>query len=195
MSTTTPSHVFCTTPRRSRARGRTLPVFSTRAALHALHDELVEEVRRLQQNDKHPLPPLPVALDDDERAWVTPLGSLFAMAEEGLAMRHCLGTTPTHRKKAPRGQFYAFVLTKDERLTLGLEQKGSGRWSIYDLRGFANSVAPAWAWQWAQAFVDRWNAGRPVLRDLDDVEPPFFDDADFEPEIVDLNDYVDDLPF
>jgi hypothetical protein len=179
----------------ARVRGRALPVLSSRAALHALHDELVEQVRRLQQNDKNPLPPLPVPLENDERDWVRPLGSLFAMAEEGVAMRHCLGTLPRHRAKAPCGQFHAFALSKDVRLTLGLEQRQLGRWCIYDLRGFANSVAPAWAWQWAQALVDRWNAARSALPGPDDAQPPFFDDDEYVPEIVGVDDFVDDLPF
>lgn len=146
--------------------GQPVPYLHSMGQLVATHDALTVEARQWLKAAKAPLPPLPEVLTADERRWVEPLPTLQAMVQEGAAMHHCLGTLMDQRQRAQQGHFFAFALHWPVRLTLAVVCDATSPWQVYDLRGFANSEAPAVAWAWAKAFVERWNRRFPVgLRD------------------------------
>ena len=137
---------------------RVVPVCHSRAQLEAIHDDLVERARKVLTLSSVPLPTQPSRLLPNETDWVQPLPTMLALVDEGAQMHHCLGTLVDHRSLAEEGRFCAFRLHWPTRLTLALARHHTGRWQIYDLKGFANAPAPDEAWQWAREFLGRWNA-------------------------------------
>jgi len=136
---------------------RSVPVFQSHDQLKATHNELMEAARLQLKLRSVTLPKPPDLFTDEERAWVRPLDSLAAMVAEGVTMHHCLGTLADQRVRAEHGRFFAFALHHPVRLTLAVACDDFGTWHIYDLKGFANTVAPLDAWAWADGLVARWN--------------------------------------
>jgi len=135
-----------------------LPMFHSAAQLFAIHQGFMAKARLHLKVASVTLPQAPDLRAPDEKAWVEPLTSLPAMLQEGAVMHHCLGTLADQRTRAELGRFFAFALHWPCRLTLAVACDARGEWHIYDLKGFANSVAPVEAWAWAREFVGRWNS-------------------------------------
>lgn len=137
-----------------------VPVFASRAALQAVHDEALAQQAQHQTPTSWwssvPFPPLPIELSTRELTWMTPLLDSAALAAEGKAMHHCLGSIDTHHALAAKGHFYAFALTKPERLTLAVVfDATTTTWSLYDLKGKANVDADDSAGAIADALLQR----------------------------------------
>ena len=141
----------------ARELGRPDLVFQSHDQLTETHNALMQAARLQLKIRNVKLPKAPDLLTDDEKTWVEPLDSLAAMVAEGASMHHCLGTLADQRVRAEHGRLVAFALHGQARLTLAIACDDIGMWHIYDLKGFANAVAPVDAWAWADAFLARWN--------------------------------------
>jgi len=134
-----------------------LPLVHSVGQLYATHQAFMVKARLQLKVANVTLPVAPDVRTPDEMEWVEPLTSLQAMLQEGAAMHHCLGTLADQRTRAEQGRFLAFALHWPCRLTFAIACDDRGVWHVYDLKGFANSVAPVEAWAWAHEFVARWN--------------------------------------
>ena len=141
--------------------GASVGQVSSLAELHALHDAWVRRDHQRRQQARGPLPPLPITLTDDERAWIAPITTFEGLREEGMAMHHCLGTLAPQIEAAAHGRFHAFALASEERGTLAIWRPTPGSpWCLYDLRGPANSVVGPTLHRTAQRLLDRFEGAR-----------------------------------
>ena len=126
--------------------------------MHAFYVMRAQEQKALRLG---PLPPLPIALFEHERAWITPLLSFERLRQEGKLMHHCLGTLLIQTNAAADGRFYAFALHGDERATLAVWRPSSeSPWRLYDVRGPHNEPVSEELQQLAQHFVGRFERAR-----------------------------------
>lgn len=141
-----------------KSMGRPVPVFASRAHLTHVHDAAVAEHETQEVWPTSSFPPLPITLSPRELTWLTPLTSSVALVNEGQAMHHCLGSLPSHHTGANAGTFFAFALTRPERLTLAITwNQRQGRWELYDLKGFANHAPDPDAMDIARELLSRFS--------------------------------------
>lgn len=153
----------------------TLPLYSSRAVLRAVHDQLTQTARNLAAAPALPLPPLPLPLSTIARFFdgftVLPLTTTKALSDEGKVMHHCLGTLDSHRTLALQGRFIAFVVDGAMRATVAFVrpdvpagQGPTGGWRLYDFKGFANAPVSQTMTEAALVVVRRLNKQEPAAR-------------------------------
>jgi hypothetical protein len=123
-------------------------VLSSRAALSALHDRILEE--RLARHDPLPVPPGTTAAalrrstppPPPGTTIIQPLRTAEELREEGTAMRHCIAS---YDARVARGDCAVFRVLAPERATLSLAWRPHRRaWAVEQLCGPGNTpVGPA----------------------------------------------------
>lgn len=133
------------------------PVFRSVAQIREVHDDMMARITRLEGVwSKAPFPPFPVELSAKEQRSLTPLIDSAELLREGRTMHHCLGTLRSHHRRARRGHFHAFAMTRPERLSVAFAwDVEAARWNLYDLRGPANQHAGAPAHELASQLLAR----------------------------------------
>jgi hypothetical protein len=161
------------------------PVFRSVAHMREVHDDMMARITRLEGVwSKAPFPPFPVELSAKEQRTLTPLIDSAELLREGRTMHHCLGTLRSQHRRARRGHFHAFAMTRPERLSLAFVWKvEEARWTLYDLRGPANQHAGAPAHDVASHLLARLQQSGP---------PPPHGHHDGGESDVDVDDDVDD---
>lgn len=151
------------------------PRFSSLEALRERHDELAAIARQGALACDIPFPPPPVQLNEDEQRWILPLSNGRELVNEGMSMRHCLGSLEEHHRLAREGRFYAWALLGEDRATVALERHGD-RWVLHDARGPANMQPSEEVMRWARGLLRRANASVLVRKSgqrslFDDLAP------------------------
>lgn len=123
-------------------------------ALMRLHDGLVDRLnnRRMGEallrdaaGDVIALPEPPLADD----AQITALRSQREIVEEGIEMRHCIGS---YLSRVVAGEYAVYRMREPERLTIGLIIRSDGSVVPDDIRGVRNALAS----QEAKVLIESW---------------------------------------
>ncbi len=119
-----------------------------------LHDRLVERLNNRRMSDALlrdrdgqvlalPAPPLP---NNDQ---VTALTTQRDIVEEGVKMRHCIGS---YLGRVVNGDYAVYRMVEPERLTIGVFKRRDGSLVLDDIRGRRNAIAS----EEASALVESW---------------------------------------
>lgn len=112
-------------------------------ALTTLHDTLTQRLNgrrstaqarkweaKRHQNKFGDFPSAPLAGNDH----ITPLTSWYDLFDEGIVMRHCVGS---YGPQIARGKVFIYRMTQPQRLTIAIQPAGN-RWRIEQVKGFYN---------------------------------------------------------